>query len=177
MKILNNKSPVILVLFSIFFSLVAPASWAGELKVYKGNPQPPSLLLPDLAGKMQSLASFKGKVVLLNFWATWCPPCRIEMPSMWRLKNKLKGKPFEVLAVDMGEDKKIVRAFMPDDMERDFVVLLDTEGIALKEWKIFAFPTSFLIDKKGKIRYALYGGIEWDGPVETKIVEMLLNEK
>lgn len=177
MKIQNKTSSVILILLTIFFALTVATSQAGELKPYKGDAQPPALVLPDLAGKMRSLASFKGRVVLLNFWATWCPPCRIEMPSMWRLKNKLRDRPFEVLAVDMGEDKKIVRAFMPDDMERDFVVLFDIEGKALLEWKIFAFPTSFLIDKKGKIRYALYGGIEWDGPKETKIVEMLLNEK
>lgn len=98
------------------------------------------------------------------------------MPSMWRLKNKLKGKPFEVIAVDMGEDKKIVQAFMPDEMERDFVVLFDMDGKALTEWKILAFPTSFLIDKKGQIRYALKGGLEWDGPNELKIVEKLLDE-
>lgn len=151
--------------------------WAGELKPYKVEGKTPLLNLPDLAGKKRSLKSFKGKVVLLNFWATWCPPCRIEMPSMWRLKNKLKNKPFEVIAVDMGEDKKIVQAFMPDEMERDFVVLFDKDGNALKDWKILAFPTSFLIDKKGKIRYAIRGGIEWDGPKERKIVEKLLSEK
>jgi thiol-disulfide isomerase/thioredoxin len=163
-------------LLGVLVLLISTNTWAGKLKPYKGNEQPPALTLPDLNGKHHSLKSFKGKVLLVNFWATWCPPCRIEMPSMWRLKNKLKNRPFEILAVDMGEEQKIVRAFLPDDMERDFIVLLDSEGKALKEWKIFAFPTSFLIGKQGKIRYALYGGLEWDGPEETAIVEKLLNE-
>lgn len=179
MQTRSKKNSLYISIFTIllFTLLHGPNLWAGQLKPYKGERTPPPLELPDLSGKKQSLESFKGKVVLVNFWATWCPPCRTEMPSMWRLKNKFKNKPFEILAVDMGEDKKIVRAFMPDKMERDFVVLLDSEGIALKEWKIFAFPTSFLIDKKGQIRYALYGALEWDGPEQVKIVEMLLNEK
>ena len=169
----------LILIFTVLFFIILPGPnlWAGELKPYKGEPDPPPLSLPDLSGTIRTLDSFKGKVVLLNFWATWCPPCRIEMPSMWRLKNKFRNKPFEVLAVDMGEEKKIVTTFMPDKMERDFVVLLDLEGKVLKEWKIFAFPTSFLIDKKGKIRYALYGALEWDGPEQIKVVEMLLNEK
>ncbi|MFV1993585.1 MAG: TlpA disulfide reductase family protein, partial [Acidiferrobacterales bacterium] len=151
--------------------------WAGDLKPYKGESKPPPLSLPDLSGTIQTLDSFKGKVVLINFWATWCPPCRIEMPSMWRLKNKFRDKPFEVIAVDMGEEKITITTFMPDKMERDFVVLMDMKGKALKDWKIFAFPTSFLIDKKGKIRYALYGAFEWDGPEPVKVVQMLLNEE
>lgn len=172
---MNTRSLPIIIF--VLTALIATTNiWAGELKPYKGEPKPPPLTLPDLSGKMRSLDSFKGNVVLVNFWATWCPPCRIEMPSMWRLKNKLKKRPFEILAVDMGEEKIIIRAFMPDEMERDFVVLMDIDGKALKEWKIFAFPTSFLIDKKGLIRYALYGALEWDRPEQLKIVEMLLNE-
>ena len=168
----------IFILTALFF-MVLPGEnlWAGDLKPYKGESSPPPLSLPDLSGTTRTLDSFKGKVVLLNFWATWCPPCRIEMPSMWRLKNKFRGKPFEVLAVDMGEDIKTITTFMPDKMERDFVVLMDEEGKVLKDWKIFAFPTSFLIDKKGKIRYALYGAFEWDGPEPIEVVAMLLNEE
>lgn len=166
-------------IFTVLFFIILPGSnlWAGDLKPYKGESKPPPLSLPDLSGTIRTLDSFKGKVVLINFWATWCPPCRIEMPSMWRLKNKFRDKPFEVLAVDMGEEKVTITTFMPDKMERDFVVLMDMEGKALKDWKIFAFPTSFLIGKKGKIRYALYGGFEWDGPEPVKVVQMLLNEE
>jgi len=171
MKMLHKFLPVVILL-----SLVSTNGVAGDLRPYKGKSQPPPLTLPDLNAVPRSLESFKGKVVLLNFWATWCPPCRIEMPSMWRLKNKLKKNPFEVVAIDMGEEREIIQAFMPDEMERDFIVLQDIEGNALRDWKIFAFPTSFLIDKKGRIRYALYGALEWDAPDVVEIVEKLVNE-
>ncbi len=151
-------------------------SQARELKVYRGEPTPPALTLKDLQGKVRSLSEFKGKVVMLNFWATWCPPCRIEMPSLWRLQNKLKGKPFQIVAVNMGEEERIVRAFLPDEMERDFVVLMDTDGVALRAWKVFAFPTSYIIDKQGRIRYALFGELQWDTPEVIQKIKALLKE-
>ncbi len=143
---------------------------AGSLRPYTGKPTPPPLVLNDLQGKVRDLNDFKGQVVLVNFWAAWCPPCRYEMPSMWRLKHKLKGERFVILAVDMAESEQVVKAFLTDEMQRDFVVLMDKDGKALRAWKVFAFPTSYIIDTKGKIRYALYGALEWD---EASVVEII----
>lgn len=155
----------------LFMALVMiTTSEAGTLKPYTGKEAPPPLLLKDLQGKKHDLNDFRGQVVLINFWATWCPPCRVEMPSMWRLKQKLKGKPFVILAVDMGEEEASVNAFLPDKMKKDFIVLMDKDGEALRTWKVFAFPTSYIIDTKGNIRYALYGALEWD---EASVVEKI----
>lgn len=159
----------------LFVALVAAApSQAGALRPYTGVATPPPLVLKDLQGKVRDLREFKGQVVLVNFWATWCPPCRIEMPSMWRLKQKFKGRPFVVLAVDMGEEEVVVNTFLPEKMKRDFIVLMDKDGVALRDWKVFAFPTSYIIDAKGKIRYALYGALEWDKPSVVEIIRRLL---
>lgn len=145
---------------------------ARELQPYKGGATPP-LILKDLNGKTVNLKDYRGQVVLINFWATWCPPCRAEMPSMQRLKEKMAGKPFAILAVDMGETQDVVRAYIRE-IKTDFTVLLDKDGHALKAWKVFAFPTSYVVDAQGKIRYGLFGASEWDeaGTVE-KITRLL----
>lgn len=92
---------------------------------------------------------------------------------MQRLKEKMAGKPFAILAVDMGETQDVVRAYIRE-IKTDFTVLLDKDGHALKAWKVFAFPTSYVVDAQGKIRYGLFGASEWDdaGTVE-KITRLL----
>jgi len=147
---------------SILLSLALATSvaQARELKPYQGGATPP-LALKDLAGNTHKLEDYRGRVVLVNFWASWCPPCRAEMPSMQRLKEKLAGKPFTILAVDMGETPDVVSAYIKT-VHTDFTVLLDSDGHALKSWKVFAFPTSYVIDGTGRIRYALFGSTEWD---------------
>jgi thiol-disulfide isomerase/thioredoxin len=133
---------------------------ARELAPYQGGATPP-LVLKDLAGKTHKLEDYRGRVVLINFWASWCPPCRAEMPSMQRLKEKMAGKPFTILAVDMGEEADVVTAYI-QTLKTDFAILLDSDGKTLKSWKVFAFPTSFVLDAEGNIRYSLFGATEWD---------------
>ncbi len=144
------------------------------LAVYKGNPQPPALRLPSLQGKLLDLADFKGRVVLVNFWATWCPPCVHEMPSMQRLADYFTGKPFAILGVNMAEDKATVSKFLQQRVHVNFPIVLDRDGKALKAWRVFAFPTSYVVDKHGRIRYALFGGIDWDSDeVKHKLGKLL----
>jgi len=152
-------------------ALLGPAQ-ARDLQVYKGGATPP-LVLKDLSGKTHDLKQYRGKVVLINFWATWCPPCRAEMPSMQRLKAKMAGKPFVILAVDMGEPEAVVKSYIRE-IKTDFTVLLDKDGRALKAWKVFAFPTSYVVDAQGKIRYGLYGASEWDAADKVKKITQLL---
>ncbi|MBI3561146.1 MAG: TlpA family protein disulfide reductase [Gammaproteobacteria bacterium] len=147
------------------------------LSVYRGNPIPPLLHLPGLDGRDFDIKQFSGKVVVVNFWASWCPPCVQEMPSLQRLQQKLAGKPFTILGVNMAEDNATVRAFVKDRVQVNFPILLDKDGTALHAWRVFAFPTTYVVDKQGKIRYGLFGGVEWDSAEIIAKINGLLNEK
>ena len=129
--------------------------------------------LPLLNGEMVSLSDYKGKVVLLNFWATWCPPCRVEMPSMETLYHHFKDQGFEILAVNLGEDAAHVQQFM-DNNNHTFPVLLDRDEKVGALYGIRAIPTSYIIDRSGKIVGSLSGAIYWDRPDVISAFETLL---
>jgi thiol-disulfide isomerase/thioredoxin len=131
--------------------------------------------LPLLDGKTLSLGELKGKVVFLNFWATWCPPCREEMPSMESLYQRLGGKGLEFLAVDMREKQKPVEAFIK---ERDlsFPVVLDESGRTSGIYGIRSIPSTFIIDRDGSIIAVTVGSRKWDGPEVVAAFEALLND-
>jgi thiol-disulfide isomerase/thioredoxin len=135
----------------------------------------PPLALPDLGGNQVDLATRRGRVVLVNFWATWCPPCVEEIPSLNRLHERLAPRGFEVLAVDVGETREQVQDFLRE-RPVTFPVLLDTTGESFKGWKAYAFPTSLLLDRQHRVRYAVYGAFAWDSPEVVEIVSRLLDE-
>jgi thiol-disulfide isomerase/thioredoxin len=140
--------------------LLAPlfASANGALKEYSGPT--PDFLLSDLDGVQHSLEAHRGKVLMVQFWATYCTPCRTEMPSMNALAEKL-GDRFEILAINMGESEADVRRFV-DEVKPAFRVLLDPNGRSIQDWKVFAVPSTFIVDPGSNIRYTLYGPAEWD---------------
>ena len=137
----------------------------------------PALKLKGLDGAVHDLARLRGRVVLVNFWATWCPPCRREMPSMERLSQALKGEPFSVLAVDVGEDADTIDLFTSQlDAAPTFPILLDTRSHTLQAWKVAGLPTTFLVDKRGRIIASAIGGREFDHPELIRAVRALLRE-
>lgn len=149
-------------IFFISCLFLLTSAQAQDLKPWKGGPTPP-LALNDLNGIPLKLEDYRGKVVMVQFWATYCPPCLKEMPSMMRLQAQLAGKPFAILAVNMGETEQEVKDFIAK-MKVDFTILMDSDGKALGSWKVFVAPSTFLVDPKGNIRYVLQGGAEWDAP-------------
>jgi thiol-disulfide isomerase/thioredoxin len=157
----------------------SPAAEEGKkdhsLSHYTANADPPPLVLTDMNDSKVDLKDYRSKVVLINFWASWCPPCVHEMPSMQRLKQKMQGKPFVILAVNMAEDKATVEKFLSTKVKVEFPVLLDLDGKALRDWKVYAFPTSFVVDKNGLIRYGLFGSIDWDAPQVVDKLTALIN--
>jgi len=151
------------------------AATAAELKPWTGGAAP-ELALEDLRGKTVRLADYRGSVVVVNFWATWCEPCRAEMPSMDRLKRALDGKPFQVLAVNVAEPLSRIENFAAT-MPLGFPLLRDRDSSVARTWQAKVLPASFVIGKDGRIRYFAYGELDWSSePVKAKISELLGEE-
>ena len=128
----------------------------------------PNFSLPDLEGKTVSLTDFKGKVVLLNIWATWCAPCVAEMPSMEKLYQELKGEDFELLAISVDEEgAEAVKPFM-EKHKLSFPVLLDTKGEIKNLYQATGVPESFIIDKNGMIVEKIIGPRDWADSVAIR---------
>lgn len=152
--------------------LLAGAAPAADLKLWRGGPAP-ALALKGLEGGVHRLADYRGKVVLINFWATWCGPCRDEMPSIQRLKEKLNGRPFVVLAVNLDEPESRIRNFL-SQMKVDFTILLDPGRSVAKAWDARILPATYIVGADGRIRYTLVGEINWDHEqVVSRISELL----
>jgi len=133
----------------------------------------PELTLFDLDGKQVSLSDFKGQVVLLNNWATWCPPCREEMPEFKAYYEKYKEEGFQVVAVEAGQPQSEVRAFV-EQQGLEFIILLDPENLSLITFQHSSLPNSFVIDRRGHLRLAWLGAINL--PTLEKYVTPLLEE-
>jgi thiol-disulfide isomerase/thioredoxin len=133
----------------------------------------PALALPDLDGRRHALADYRGKVVLINFWATWCEPCRDEMPSMQKLEERLRGQPFVILGVNHGEAKSRVREFA-ERMRIGFSILIDPSQDAPKAWRVRILPASFLVARDGRVRYRVIGEMDWASDEAVSVVSTLL---
>ncbi len=146
------------------------AAWAADW------PAASDFTLPDLAGRPVRLSDCRGKVVLLNFWASWCPPCRSEMPSMQKLNGLLKNKKFVILAAAQDQDPKKATDFVKTN-KYTFPVLLDPKNQAARLYGVTAYPTTFLIDKKGRIRAREVGASDWAAKAVVSQIVKLAEEK
>jgi thiol-disulfide isomerase/thioredoxin len=149
-----------------------PIAAAAGLSPWLGG-STPSLVLKDLRGARHDLAAYRGKVVLVNFWATWCEPCRDEMPSMQRLERELAGQPFVVLAVNADEPEARIRSFL-SRTALDFTILLDPEMRAARAWNARILPASFVIDRNGRVRYSSRGELDWASPGVVSAIKALI---
>jgi peroxiredoxin len=156
-------------LLLVAIALPAPAQ---TLKAWKGGATP-ALELEDVDGKLHRLADYRGKVVLLNFWATWCGPCREEMPSMQSLGDSLQSRPFAVLAINVGESARVARGF-GEKMGLRFTLLLDRDTSATRAWGARVLPASYVIGPDGKVAYSYLGAIDWNSPEVKKAIERLM---
>jgi len=142
------------------------------LKKYKGTNQPLSIKLFDAHDRPFIKTDFTGKVTVINFWATWCPPCVEEIPSLNRLNEKMRGKPFDLISVNYAEDKQTILKFLKK-VDVDYPVLLDNDGQFAKKWNIITYPSTFIIDTHGNIIYGVNAAIVWDDPEFIEIIKSL----
>jgi len=133
----------------------------------------PDFSLKDLNGRTVRLTDFRGKVVFLNFFATWCVPCRLEMPAMERLHRDFKDKGLVVLAVDIQEGAKTVRPFV-QELKLSFPALLDGDGSVAIMYSVRPVPATYLISRDGRIVWRAFGAREWDNRDSRQYFSQLL---
>ena len=155
--------------------LAAGAALAeSDIKPWKGKATLP-LARTDIEGKAVDLKAMHGRVLVVNFWATWCVPCRDEMPSLQRLRARLAGKPFEVITVNFGESAEKIAQFL-DKENVTLPVLLDTQKESAKDWGVGGLPMTFLVDARGRVRYSVFGERDWSEGPSLALVERLVAE-
>ena len=148
-----------------------PRAHAASLEPWSGSTPP--FVLKDLAGISHDLATYRGQVVLVNFWATWCEPCRQEMPSIQRLRDKLAGKPFRAFAVNVDEPDARVQLFVKQT-RFDLPVLLDPNKTVTRSWNVRVLPVTYLIGKDGRVRYRAVGDLDWSDEKIVGTISQLL---
>lgn len=143
------------------------------LRTWPAGKTVPALALSDLEGKAWDLTRLKGRPVLLNFWATWCEPCRSEMPSLELLATRYEKSGLVVLAVNYQEATPAIRRFL-ETLPFSLPILLDRDGDATSAWTPRVFPTTVLIDRDGVPRQSVLGELDWTGAEAHALVEPLL---
>ncbi|HKK05230.1 MAG TPA: TlpA disulfide reductase family protein [Gammaproteobacteria bacterium] len=134
-----------------------------ELKPFHGDPHPQTLRLHDAKGHLHVIDHYRGRVTVVNFWASWCSPCVKEIPSLNRLRKAMRGEPFKLVSVNYAEGAKAIRDFL-DKVDVDYPVLIDRDGKEAAKWNVVVFPSTFVIGPDGLIHYGVNAGLEWDQP-------------
>jgi thiol-disulfide isomerase/thioredoxin len=151
-----------------------PARAAHEVRAWPAGRPPPPFSLSDLDGQPWSLAALRGRAVLMNFWASWCDPCRAEMPSLQRLAGVRRDSGLVVLAVNYKESVPAIRRFL-QTMPVALPILLDRDGEVASAWTPRVFPTTVLIGRDGVPRSVVVGELDWtDDAVAKDLIEPLL---
>lgn len=161
-------------LVSLLLGRLGPIDAAQEptLPAWTGGTTPP-LGLRDLEGRHRELTEYRGAVLVVNFWATWCTPCRNELPSLEQLRDAFRGRPFAVLTVNVGDGESRVKRFLAEVPLR-LPVLLDRNGEAQRAWRVRGLPATFVLDPEGAIRHWYIGELDWAQPEVLRAIESLL---
>lgn len=170
----NMKYLVYLLIMIILPSATLPVTAAGKpqsLPAIKKPFKAPDFSLKDENDVVYKLSDFRGKVVIINFWATWCPPCRYEMPSLERLWNKVKGKGIMLLAINVGEDADTMFEFT-GELQLTMPLPMDKKGDVVKLFPVTGLPTTYIISPTGMVTHRAMGSREWDS---DSIVNQLVN--
>lgn len=156
-------------LYTILFA-APPNPW--EIEGLTGK-KAPDFTLKDINNRPFNLSSLRGKVVILNFWATWCPPCRAEMPLLNNLYREFRNKGLEVVAISTDRSYTVIKDYMSKN-PIDITILIDTDNKVSRQFKVFSIPTTFLIDRNGIIIERYLGEENWTSPeIKKKIKETL----
>jgi DsbE subfamily thiol:disulfide oxidoreductase len=147
-----------------------------KLEEMKDRPEAPDFKLMSPSGKPISLRDFRGKVVFLNMWASWCGPCRTEMPGMDRLYHEFKGKGFEILAVNVKDKREDALRFLKE-LKISYPVALDPQGEVGLLYGAWGMPTTYLIDRKGAVLARLWGPADWYSPAARNLIKALVEQK
>ena len=142
------------------------------LRVWAGK-QPAKVGLVDRSKQPVGLETFHGQVLVVNLWATWCVPCRQEMPSLDRLRQNMAGKKVAVVAVNLGDSDNQINQFLAR-VPVDLTILLDRERDLMEAWNISVLPTTYIFDPRGKLRYSYAGERDWSDATVRRAIESLL---
>ncbi len=148
------------------------------LTLLKTPVQAPDLRFTNLDDEIIDIKDLKGKTVLVNFWATWCPPCRREMSSLEHFYQQLKDDNVVVLAVNIGEDEDTVFSFLGEvEPIPTYPILFDSDAQSMKAWAVRGLPTTYIVNKQGLVVYRAIGGREFDHPELIAKVKTLANKR
>lgn len=155
------------------FQAIPEIKLDSRLKPYGAHPQPDPIALRTADNTLYRINDYRGKVTVINFWATWCRPCREEIPSLNRLRQRMQDKPFQLISINYAESAATIKHFLKE-VKVEYPVLLDLEGKTSAAWKIIAYPSTFVIGSDGKIHYGVNAAIDWDSPEVVKVIESLM---
>jgi thiol-disulfide isomerase/thioredoxin len=166
------------VLRALALSPLAGVAHAASNEAARWSPWPasrrmPTLTLPTLDGMAWDLTQTRGQTVLLNFWATWCEPCRAEMPSLQALQKQYRDRNLLVVAVNFRESRDAVLRYR-DALGLDFMMLRDSYGDVSQAWRVRTFPTSMLINRNGRAQWSVQGEVDWMETSMQKKIEAQL---
>ncbi len=167
----RSTTYVLILICVLFFGILILQQYFFSPPGIREGMSAPSFTLPRLSGGSLVLEEMKGKLVFLNFWVTWCSPCREEMPSMERLYNRFRDHGLEILAVSVDQEGKETVSSFQENYQLSFPILLDPEGKVNRLYQTTGFPETFLIDPHGNVIIKIVGPRDWDDPESIAFIQ------